>query len=984
ALNDNDIIITNGKVGAVLAVGTRNPWGYPAGSVLDAGTVTTKQANRDTVWSVELLMNGWDSWAPSNCGVVTFDLVKYNFQTKAEDAAGINAVKVTRVYDIKGTKFDVNTYYSAGAGNSYLYMFDKLKNTSGKETASMSNRFAMTNKGDDGGSMYTDKAKQSAGSYGVSTTGSTYSTTLMVPGTSTSSANIQHPFTKIGGAVGYKELRFNQTWKENEEMTYDEYIIISDEPSTKVANDFSMAYNKITDKTTVSGTLEGIDTAKNSAIVVKKGNTIYGWYDVAKDGKSYTLDIPKAASVENRSAEAEEYTVYLEHQGRAAGDAVVIDNSKAADTCNLKVGAAKADITINLKDKAGNPVWGKVEFLGEYPTVRYIGNSVFQAAEKGVIKAQVNSITDFQATVFGEGYNFFSAPVSITGTDVKNGVVDVTIDMVNKLPEEWLAADVHHHTNKNDAFALPKDVVLSNLASGLDVVMTTDHDFTTNNFETNQFIANINKDTKEINGHIPSEEISTSWAHFNVIPQTAESYDYFMDKNKENHNMNQFDKLQNFVDQTHKVGASITANHPWYSYGLFYAQDNDAIYGGYSDDYDNIEINACCSDNENIKTINTTTDLWSSYASGKTNKTYGDVKKAHYLVSGSDTHDVLYPGVKNDKGTTSVVTYATGKGRTVAYTGNVSKKDLKDTGLAYANSVANGHSYITLGPVLNLDKTPGNTYTVAGNFTTKIGVQSLSGIKDIVVLSSFGKDTYAYDGKTDDISANKQYTINNVYAVYTAQELMKDVKNDTVSLNVPIKSGEKGWVAFMFVDANDYHMYALTNPYWVKQTSKLYPDTAHWGIDAINALTDRGAITGYEDGTFRPDNQISRAEFAAIVARLDNFAPKAEFKDLAFTDVPENQWYYGYIMELTKAGIINGYEDKTFKPDALITRSEIASMIAKTAGWDKGYKINEKLSFTDISDNWAKSYIQYLADKDLIKGYEDKTFRPDNNATRAE
>jgi len=92
AIHPHDIIIMNNKVGIVLAVGTRNPWGYPAGSILDAGRIygavenKTLKGNvtfgRDTVWSVEFLMNGWDSWAPNNCGVVKFELVNYDFDQK--------------------------------------------------------------------------------------------------------------------------------------------------------------------------------------------------------------------------------------------------------------------------------------------------------------------------------------------------------------------------------------------------------------------------------------------------------------------------------------------------------------------------------------------------------------------------------------------------------------------------------------------------------------------------------------------------------------------------------------------------------------------------------------------------------------------------------------------------------------------------------------------------------------------------------------
>lgn len=994
ALHDHDIIITNGKVGAVLAVGTRNPWGYPAGSILDAGTVKDDEANRDTVWSIELLVNGWDSWAPDNCGTVTFDLVKYDFDNKTENPNGLDAVKVTRVYDINDVKFDVTTYYSAADDKDYLYMFDKLVNTTGADTPSLSNRFAMTNKGDDGGSMYVDNAKCSVGSYGVSTTGSTYSTTLMVPGENISSTNDSHKYSRSGGAVGYKEARCNYAWKKDEALTYDEYIIITDEPTTTAANDFFMEYKDVEKRTRVTGTITGLEGTKNdAAVVVKQGDSIYGWFATNDNSNTYEVTIPQD---ENK------YTVYLEQKGCASGEPVAIDNSKDEATANLEAGAPKADITINLKDQNGKLVWGKVEFLGEYPTVRYIGNSVFQAEEKGVIEAEVSDITDFEATVFGEGYYFYSNDISITEKDVKNGAVDVVVDMAYSLPDGWLAADVHHHTNKNDAFALPEDVVKSNLASGLDVVFTTDHDFTTQNKNANDKIVALNDaaNAAEINGHIPSEEISCSWAHFNVIPQTSASYDYFMDENAENHVMNQFSKLPEFVKQTHDEGATITANHPWYSYGLFYANDADAIPGGYTDDYDTIEINACCNDSENIKTINSVTDLWNAYATGEKDEAYGEVKKAHYLVSGSDTHDVLYPGVTNDKGSTSYVTYATGKGRTVAYVGAINEdKDasaLKENALSYANAVAAGNSYITLGPILEPNVTPGSEISKSAKqgdamvysspFGISIDIKSLSGIQDVIVLSNFGDKTYTYAGKADDAATDEEFTINNVYRVYSADQLGGNANEATLNFTANIPEGESGYFAFMVVDKNEYQMYAITNPYWVQSDAApafTDVDPNSWYAPYVETLAAEGIITGYKDGTFRPQNDISRAEFCKLMAGiLPKDAPSD--KEAKFSDVVEGSWYYDAVMTMAKAGYIQGYGNDTFAPNKEITRAEISTIIYNVFKAD--LKVNKPdVSFTDVKEGqWFYDAVMALAKAGYVNGKGDDLFAPNEEATRAQ
>ena len=78
--------------------------------------------------------------------------------------------------------------------------------------------------------------------------------------------------------------------------------------------------------------------------------------------------------------------------------------------------------------------------------------------------------------------------------------------------------------------------------------------------------------------------------------------------------MDQFSKFPEFVKQTHDKGATITANHPWYSYGLYYSARKDGgVPGGYQDDYDNIEINACSSDQENADVLISAQALWNAY-----------------------------------------------------------------------------------------------------------------------------------------------------------------------------------------------------------------------------------------------------------------------------------------------------------------------------------------------------------------------------------
>ena len=140
-------------------------------------------------------------------------------------------------------------------------------------------------------------------------------------------------------------------------------------------------------------------------------------------------------------------------------------------------------------------------------------------------------------------------------------------------------------------------------------------------------------------------------------------------------------------------------------------------------------------------------------------------------------------------------------------------------------------------------------------------------------------------------------------------------------------------------------------------------------------------VVGYPDGTIRPEGKITRAEVAAIFFRLLTDDARAEFdcRDNDFTDVEDGAWYNRSISTLAKAGILSGYLDGTFKPDAPITRAEMASIIAR---FDKLTETGK--TFNDIEGHWAQKYIELAATKGWLSGDGDGNFRPNDNIKRDE
>lgn len=137
-------------------------------------------------------------------------------------------------------------------------------------------------------------------------------------------------------------------------------------------------------------------------------------------------------------------------------------------------------------------------------------------------------------------------------------------------------------------------------------------------------------------------------------------------------------------------------------------------------------------------------------------------------------------------------------------------------------------------------------------------------------------------------------------------------------------------------------------------------------------------ISGYPDGTVGPDKTITRAEAATM---FYNLLTDKTGDAKAFTDVPANQWYAKAVMTLAGKGVISGYPDGTFKPDASITRAEFVTMAMNFANAEKG----TACSFPDVPQNmWYYGAIAGATQNGWISGYPDGTFGPDRYITRAE
>ena len=139
-------------------------------------------------------------------------------------------------------------------------------------------------------------------------------------------------------------------------------------------------------------------------------------------------------------------------------------------------------------------------------------------------------------------------------------------------------------------------------------------------------------------------------------------------------------------------------------------------------------------------------------------------------------------------------------------------------------------------------------------------------------------------------------------------------------------------------------------------------------------------ISGYEDSSMRPDNAMTRAEVAVIFYRLLATEEKSVPRSSNFSDVDDEVWYSQAVSYLADIDVLTGYSDGTFEPNQPVTRAEFATIVSRF------YETNtmDSRAFPDIEGHWAEEYINLVAEKGWANGYPDGTFKPQQNITRAE
>lgn len=179
-------------------------------------------------------------------------------------------------------------------------------------------------------------------------------------------------------------------------------------------------------------------------------------------------------------------------------------------------------------------------------------------------------------------------------------------------------------------------------------------------------------------------------------------------------------------------------------------------------------------------------------------------------------------------------------------------------------------------------------------------------------------------------------------------------------------------------------MLLLSNNVFAREYAQRFWDVSkdHWAFEYIADLTERKVIRGYEDGSFRPERTVTRAEWAKMMvdaAGVNSSDNKVYWEDL------KDHWANNYVNAASK--YLTGYSDNYYRPDQAVTREDVAVALVKIKGYDiSDVDFAYLNSFTDVSSisNYAKAYVAVGVQQNLIAGFSDKTFRGQDTLTRAE
>ena len=257
-------------------------------------------------------------------------------------------------------------------------------------------------------------------------------------------------------------------------------------------------------------------------------------------------------------------------------------------------------------------------------------------------------------------------------------------------------------------------------------------------------------------------------------------------------------------------------------------------------------------------------------------------------------------------------------------------------------------------------------YTKTGNGSVKVKYLKNDGTTENV-------SSVKYDADTETVTMELSHF--SEYVIYTQPQGSKKPSSSGVVANVGIKDKGEEKPAEEVKDPEE-----TKDPEEQTPAAGKFTDVPAWAEKAVENLSNLGIVSGRGEGKFDPNGKVTRAEFAVMIARM--FSLDVADGESTFVDCTKDDWFAPHVNAAAKAGFISGVGEGKFNPSATISRQDICTILGRALK----VAATKDLSFADSADiaAYANEYVKAFAELGVVSGYENGTFAPKANASRAE
>ena len=717
ALGARDITVRNSLLAVAFAVDTAPPWGVARGGIVDVAVVQNGELSVDRASLVDFMPNDWSDWPTS-----------YQLVTVEKQSADEVIVKTERDWGVTR----LVTTFQIRAGDDKVHIVTEMTNTGDKALEALSSGYVLW---PDGGYIFGIPGLE--GLQEGPATGALAAWSAFYDKDWAFGLHARFDDRINNGArdryllhdLAAGESRQFEAWLQVNDRgelapLVSSAIDLEDLPSGSVSGEISAANGK-----SVAGAVVVAEK------VTGAGSYPYTW--ALSEGGAYSFRLPAGS-----------YRLYATAKGYANSSEISVDLTVGESIShNFSDLRPPGDLRIRVVDEeTGKPLDARITIEeGATPLISYFGQATYFTELNDVGEVSLTVAPGMYRLRVSSAEGFTAAPVflDVEVAPAEDRELTAVIDVVeNPVARGWYGADLHHHSDVLDGYTEPHFVLRSELAAGVDVSFLSDHDSMVNNAEMGRLAAERNIP------FIAATELSPSWAHFNAYPIAAGETISIDVGNA---------TVQEIFAEARRMRAGVVqVNHPYNNYGYFRALENEVVPGGYSDDFDLVEVSSSTPNDETIPAV------WALWNEGR----------RIYFSAGSDAHDVW----NEVSGAVRMYVHVEGE----------------FTIEKFIESLRKGHSYASAGPLVYPEKMFGSEIRHVANdpLPLDFSVRSVRGLSSVTLIKNGNAVQTLNFGNTTELT----------------------------SVNFIAQPDTDAWFSLVVLDAEGFATY--TNPIWIRTADR--------------------------------------------------------------------------------------------------------------------------------------------------------------------